>query len=297
MSLGAAVGATEESVLIIHPTQIDDLDSFVSHVCVQDESCENWAPAEEWEMRLLRNYLLQPNKRWVLVSGQRVGSDETGFYIHQNHQKRYFGIPRKHASVAMRASAAEALPVFLHNASEGALLEKVMRGLPALSFDRRKQVLMAAFKHADTNKNGFLSGAELGSMFRRIIPYMRQTDIDLMLLRIDRNGDGKVDYSEFADWVLSSAPPSDVRAAVKRSLRCEEDVVKAMFRIWDRNGDGLIAKKELARVMEDIWRADQSSKRQIKALIEQLDADGNGSLDYSEFIQFLFKDAPKPREG
>ena len=37
---------------------------------------------------------------------------------------------------------------------------------------------------------------------------------------------------------------SHLPGKVKRSLKTEADIVRASFRAWDKNGDGLISKKE-----------------------------------------------------
>eukprot|EP00415_Alexandrium_ostenfeldii_P002302 UN2302 len=164
-----------------------------------------------------------------------------------------------------------------------------MRNIPDVTFDMQKQVLRAAFRTADTNGDGTLSKPELGSLMRRVCCYIRRSDLDLMLKKVDINKDGRIDYSEFVEWVMDQAPDS-VKGAFEKSLKTELDVVKATFRIWDKNGDGLIAKSELADVMQQLWKQDGATRKQIKALIETVDVDGDGKLDYAEFIEVLFAD-------
>uniref|UniRef100_A0A7S2MKB7 EF-hand domain-containing protein n=1 Tax=Alexandrium andersonii TaxID=327968 RepID=A0A7S2MKB7_9DINO len=229
----------------------------------------------------------RPQGKWMLVSGNRVGVNETGVYIHWNHHKRYFGIPRANASVALRHAVPEAVPHFTMAKEDGSLLSKVMTKLPTITDDMRHQVLHAAFVTADLNKNGTLSRPELGTMMRRVICYLKQVEIADLMESADANADHKIQYKEFVTWMKSSAPPN-VKAALRQSLDKSEDVVKATFRLWDRNGDGLISKRELAGVLRKVCTTVKVTKEQLDALVAVMDTDHNGKVDYDEFVDFLF---------
>lgn len=64
----------------------------------------------------------------------------------------------------------------------------------------------------------------------------------------------------------------------------EEDFMDA-FRIFDTNGDGRITAKELNQVLKDLGIC--LNKKEIKKMIRDLDKDGNGTIEYSEFVQMM----------
>jgi EF-hand domain pair len=65
-------------------------------------------------------------------------------------------------------------------------------------------------------------------------------------------------------------------------------VLRALFRLADKNGDGAINKDELRTAVQSLgftWLQD----KQVEGLFERADADGNGSIDIAEWVTF----APK----
>ena len=65
----------------------------------------------------------------------------------------------------------------------------------------------------------------------------------------------------------------------------EEDDMIAAFREFDLNGDCFIDKEELKKVMsnlgEDLTEAD------LKKMMSNADGDGDGQVDYAEFVKMM----------
>lgn len=282
---------TGEQVILVPPSRKQDLLDYTSCIVIQGEACDGWQTPHEDEAEMLQAFLkggaARPKGRWMTVSDKRVGENETGVYIHWNHHKRYFGIPRANASVALRLAVPEAVPLFTGVKEDGSLLSKVMTKMPAINDEMRHQVLHAAFVSADLNKNGTLSRPELGTLLRRVVCFLKQSDVSELMVAADENADKKIQYKEFTDWMKRSAPPN-VKAALRSSLDRNEDIVKATFRLWDQNGDGLIAKHELSKVLRKLCVKSKFSQEQLIALINVMDTDHNGKVDYDEFVDFLF---------
>jgi len=209
--------------------------------------------------------------------------------------KRFFGICRENASVALRLEVPEALPevspdlfVPVNSASASKtdkMLSSLMAKLPTISHEMRHQVLRATFEKADLNKNNVLSRPEVAAMFRKVVMTMSAADVEELMSEADKDMDRQLTYQEFCDWLESSAPDK-VKRTLERCLGTEADVVKASFRVWDTNGDGLISKRELHKVLAKMCK--DIAPLQVKSLCELLDADKDGNVDYDEFVDFLF---------
>ena len=54
---------------------------------------------------------------------------------------------------------------------------------------------------------------------------------------------------------------------------------------YDTNNDGSISGDELLPLMESLGL--KSSKRQVKSFLKSVDTDGNGSIDFGEFVSMI----------
>jgi len=225
-------------------------------------------------------------------SGTRCGYDDFGVYIHHNHLKRYFGLVREYASVALKKAVGEAVPKTKFSAASGGslpssdrLLGNLFNNLESVSSQAREEVLRAAFKACDTDGNGTLCKDEMVALLRRIMPTMSGRQVVDMMTQADKNKNNKVDYREFVEWITKSAP-KQVKETMEKQMGTEFDCVRAVFRLWDRNGDGLISRKELNHIMKQTC-PDMSSS-QVDTLCLHLDKNRDGQIDYDEFLEFLF---------
>jgi len=83
-----------------------------------------------------------------------------------------------------------------------------------------------------------------------------------------------IDYTEF------------LAASLDKHVYIAEDVCWQAFRIFDKNGDGVIDKSEMALVMKSEGVQDQCA-RDIAELMAEIDKDGNGQIDFQEFMAMM----------
>ena len=62
---------------------------------------------------------------------------------------------------------------------------------------------------------------------------------------------------------------------------------KEAFTIFDTDGDNTISTKELGRVMRSLGQS--PSDAELRELIAEYDFDGNGTLDFPEFLELMAK--------
>merc|ERR1712151_1190180 len=100
----------------------------------------------------------------------------------------------------------------------------------------------------------------------------------------DVNKDGRVGFEDFVDWLEYHSPYT---RRVDDSLQTPFECLRATFRIWDKNGDGLVSKKEFGTILKDVMP--NMTIEQIKALMVSIDSDKDGKIDYEDFCEFLYK--------
>lgn len=61
-----------------------------------------------------------------------------------------------------------------------------------------------------------------------------------------------------------------------------------MFMQWDLNNDGELSLEELKTNMADITDLFQLSEPDVVAMMKAADSNGDGNVDYSEFIAAAF---------
>jgi calmodulin len=68
--------------------------------------------------------------------------------------------------------------------------------------------------------------------------------------------------------------------------------LKAAFKMFDKNGDQKISEKELAEAMNYLGL--KATANEVKLMIQSVDKNCNGYVDYDEFIQMMTKASVKP---
>jgi len=78
-----------------------------------------------------------------------------------------------------------------------------------------------------------------------------------------------------------------LRCCVDASLRLEEQIAefKEAFSLFDKDGDGTITTKELGTVMRSLGQ--NPTEAELNDMINEVDADGNGTIDFPEFLTMM----------
>lgn len=160
-----------------------------------------------------------------------------------------------------------------------------LMGVPSITSNVRRQVLNAAFRGVDKDNSGVLEKDEMVALIRRVMPTMSGRQVVELMQNADKNNDSVVNYNEFVSW-LESGAPAEVQKQLEAGMRTEYDCVRAVFRMWDRNGDGLITRRELNAVLRQT--APEITPSQVQILCLNLDRNKDGNIDYDEFLSFLF---------
>jgi len=79
------------------------------------------------------------------------------------------------------------------------------------------------------------------------------------------------------------APKHDAGPAELKESEIAE--FKEAFALFDKDGDGTITTKELGTVMRSLGQ--NPTEAELQDMINEVDADGNGTIDFPEFLMLM----------
>jgi len=136
------------------------------------------------------------------------------------------------------------------------------------------KALRDTFMELDGNGDGLLTVAEMKEGLSKAGLKDIPADLKQIMEDVDSDGSGVIDYTEFLAATLD-----------KKVYMCE-DVCWQAFRIFDKNGDGKISKDEIKQILCDDSVVDAAAK-DIATLMEELDQNGDGHIDFQEFMHMM----------
>mmetsp|Transcript_5266 Transcript_5266/g.15578 ORF Transcript_5266/g.15578 Transcript_5266/m.15578 type:complete len:479 (-) Transcript_5266:56-1492(-) len=110
----------------------------------------------------------------------------------------------------------------------------------------RASKIKECFQLWDQDGNGYITKAELQVVLLQLMPPsegLTRADIDRLMTEADRNGNGRIEYKEFVQWL--TRPGASIHASSDGlELFDLAGVLEPLFSIYDRNGDGSITMEE-----------------------------------------------------
>lgn len=132
----------------------------------------------------------------------------------------------------------------------------------------------AAFELFDKDRDGKITVKELGTVMRNL--GQNPTDLELaeMISEVDLDGNGTIDFKEFLGLMVRKMKDTDT----------EEELLEA-FKVFDRDGNGFITSHELRHVMTNL--GESLSPEEVEEMIKEADLDGDGQINYDEFVRMM----------
>jgi len=125
------------------------------------------------------------------------------------------------------------------------------------------------FKQLDTSQDGILSRDEIEGGLDILVGKIGNLDYEDLLLSMDRNGDGQVDYHEF------------ITAAVDKITLLNENSLVQAFRVIDADSSGMITMDELKSAFEN--SAEKKDEQLWVDIMKEVDTDNDGQISLEEF--------------
>eukprot|EP00092_Neocalanus_flemingeri_P004647 GFUD01005010.1.p1 GENE.GFUD01005010.1~~GFUD01005010.1.p1 ORF type:complete len:152 (-),score=59.50 GFUD01005010.1:291-746(-) len=133
-----------------------------------------------------------------------------------------------------------------------------------------------AFDEFDTDGSGTISPEELLGVLRAMGQNPTEDELLNLVMEVDIDGNGTIEFDEFLSMMKQKASEQD-----------EEADLREAFKIFDRDKDGFISMKELKKVANMLGT--MLTPEELDEFMAEADADGNGKLDYDEFVKMLLQ--------
>ncbi|KAF6843463.1 calmodulin [Colletotrichum musicola] len=105
-----------------------------------------------------------------------------------------------------------------------------------------------------------------------------------LIKEVDPNGDGDIDFNEFLQLMSEAPAPSSKDTDTQKEL-------VAAFKVFDKDNSGSVSPSELRQVLLSLGQ--RATDEEIEEMIRHADLDGNGSIDYQEFVHLMAPKDPK----
>ncbi|XP_064085548.1 troponin C, isotype gamma-like [Macrobrachium nipponense] len=137
--------------------------------------------------------------------------------------------------------------------------------------------LRKAFDSFDTEKQGFITADTVGTILRMMGVKISEKNLAEVIAETDEDGSGQIEFEEFIELSAKFLIEEDEEA-----LKAE---LKEAFRIYDKEGNGFITTDVLREILSEI--DNKLTATDLDGIIEEVDEDGSGTLDFDEFMEMM----------
>lgn len=155
-------------------------------------------------------------------------------------------------------------------------LQKAALQIIAYQMDETQiRSLRDTFRALDQNGDGILTVQEMKEGLEQAGVTELSPNLQHMMEVADSNSSGSIDYTEF------------LAASLDRRNFVQEEACWAAFRVFDKNNDGKISEQELQHVLNDDSVAEVMGVSSIGKMLQGMDLDGDGCIDFDEFMAMM----------
>ncbi|KAF1804504.1 hypothetical protein V8B55DRAFT_1499840 [Mucor lusitanicus] len=131
-----------------------------------------------------------------------------------------------------------------------------------------------SFALFDKNGDGAIDVEELGQVMRSLNQEPTNEELKDMINDVDSDNNGRIDFNEFLT----------IMSRMKGNDETENDLLEA-FKVFDKDQDGSITQDELRSVMSNLGQ--KLSSQELDEMIKEADIDGDGKINYKEFVKMM----------
>uniref|UniRef100_A0A0E0PPB1 EF-hand domain-containing protein n=2 Tax=Oryza rufipogon TaxID=4529 RepID=A0A0E0PPB1_ORYRU len=141
-----------------------------------------------------------------------------------------------------------------------------------------------AFSLFDKDGDGCITTKELGTVMRSLGQNPTEAELQDMINEVDADGNGTIDFPEFLNLMAKKMKDTD-----------SEEELKEAFRVFDKDQNGFISAAELRHVMTNL--GEKLTDEEVDEMIREADVDGDGQINYEEFVKVMMANRLEPNEA
>ncbi|CAL0302142.1 unnamed protein product [Lupinus luteus] len=138
--------------------------------------------------------------------------------------------------------------------------------------------LKEMFKGMDTDNSGTITIEELKQGLAKQGTKLSEQELKQLMGAADADGNGTIDYDEF------------ITATMHMNRMNREEHLYTAFQYFDKDNSGFITTEELEQALHDYNMHDG---RDIKEILQEVDGDNDGRINYDEFVAMMAKGNPE----
>jgi hypothetical protein len=143
------------------------------------------------------------------------------------------------------------------------------------------EIMFAKF---DTDKSGHMDEKEFQQLCFALGYALSPVEVTLALRVLDKDGSGHVDSKEFANWWKSGNRWEELKLDEK-ALIVRQKAADA-FNEYDSQKTGVLMKESFDKFYQDIVNKNLSKKDKA-TFLSDLDSNGDGKIQFAEYIDWL----------
>eukprot|EP00401_Gymnodinium_catenatum_P027762 CAMPEP_0117616724 /NCGR_PEP_ID=MMETSP0784-20121206/85211_1 /TAXON_ID=39447 /ORGANISM="" /LENGTH=454 /DNA_ID=CAMNT_0005420517 /DNA_START=125 /DNA_END=1489 /DNA_ORIENTATION=- len=176
-----------------------------------------------------------------------------------------------------------------------------------MSFVRRadrdlSDMIKMCFRKFDGDGNGYISKIELQRVLVSLSCKSRVVsteEIEMCMAAADLNKNGVIEYNEFVDWLMTPGALAQPCRTNGVGLFDLAEVMAPLFKVFDKNGDGLVQEVEFAECWAILKNAIALSQTRMsnapdpkimdddaEDMFQTIDSDRSRSLNFEEFVDW-----------
>ncbi|XP_060592824.1 neo-calmodulin-like [Ruditapes philippinarum] len=132
------------------------------------------------------------------------------------------------------------------------------------------------FSLFDKEGDGSISIKELGTVLRALGQHPTEADLNDLIGNLEVEGHMTIEFPEFLS----------ILAKIIKDTDPETELTEA-FKIFDKENTGNISNADLRRIMTTYGEV--LNDEEIEEMIKEADTDGDGIVDYAEFISMVIQ--------
>ncbi|XP_025829805.1 troponin C-like [Agrilus planipennis] len=137
------------------------------------------------------------------------------------------------------------------------------------------QMLRSTFNVFDVDRKGYIETDMIGIILDLLGTQLDGDELECVINEIDEDGNGEVSFEEFANLAARLLVEDD------EDTEAIQHELKGAFRLYDKEGNGFITTDVLREILKEL--DEKLSDDELDNMIEEIDADGSGTVDWEEF--------------